>query len=77
MDYLLGYKSTRESTYLKNYDVIVARTPKDADVQPSVTISGEVIFPGTFILENSNISASALVSVAGIDGLCPPRALMY
>lgn len=66
MDYLLGYKSTPENpTYLKNYDVIVARTPKDADVQPSVTISGEVIFPGTFILENSNISASALVSVAG------------
>ncbi len=66
MDYLLGNKTSPQNpTYLKNYDVIVARTPKDAALTPSVSVTGEVLFPGSYILENSNTSARLLISEAG------------
>jgi len=66
LDYMLGKtRSPKNPFVLENYDIIIARTPKDAELTPTVSISGEVIYPGSLVLQNSKTTVEDLIRESG------------
>jgi len=65
--YLLGTSDYPETPfYLQDYDIINVKTPKRDDVlNSSVTINGEVKFPGIYSLPDTNYTVMDLISEAG------------
>ena len=65
--YLLGTSDYPETPfYLQDYDIITVITPKRDDVlNSSISINGEVKYPGLYSLPDSNYSIKELISDAG------------
>ena len=66
-NYLLGITDYPETPfYLQDYDRIIVRTPKRDDVSnPSVSINGEVNFPGEYSFPYSNYTIMEFISESG------------
>jgi len=66
IDYLLGLKKIPANPFiLENYDIVTVISPIRANFQPSVSIQGEVKYPGTIILENDETTISKIINLAG------------
>lgn len=55
----------KEGFLLKPYDVVQIRKSPAYNAQESVTLSGEILFPGSYVLETRNERISDLVKRAG------------
>jgi len=66
IDYLLGLKKIPANPFiLENYDIVTVISPIRANFQPSVSIQGEVKYPGTIIIENDETTISKIINLAG------------
>jgi len=66
IDYMLGLKKTPAHSYvLENYDIITVTQPIRANSQPSISLRGEVKYPGKIVLKNDKIKLSELIEIAG------------
>ena len=66
IDYMLGLKKIPANPFiLENYDIVTVISPIRANFQPSVSIQGEVKYPGTIILQNDEITISKIINLAG------------
>jgi len=65
----LGRSKTRDSNseyyYLKHRDIVVIRKNPNWEPQRTVTITGEVVKPGTYVLENKNETLLDVLNKAG------------
>ena len=70
LDYMIGNKEAPSNPFvLKNHDIISVLIPKDALLQPMISISGEVNYPRSIIIENNSTTIDNIIDLA--SGLTP------
>jgi protein involved in polysaccharide export with SLBB domain len=74
LDYMIGNKEAPSDPFvLKNHDVISVLIPKDAVLQPRISITGEVQYPRNIIIESNRININDIIDLVG--GLTPDASL--